>query len=178
MTAWPRSAQATGAILILATLGSCGRGLAPAAFADGTPELQPERFFAGATRSTGVLENRAGAPMQRFHVEGTGTMLPNGDFQLDQRISFEHEPPRTRRWVMRRVDAHHVSASLTDASGGVSGETYGNLFHLRYPMQSPFGGTMEQWLYLQPDGRTVMNEATIRVFGIVAAHLSERITQE
>jgi hypothetical protein len=40
------------------------------------------------------------------------------------------------------------------------------------------GGALEQWMYLQPDGRTVMNEATVRVFGVVVAHLSERITQE
>jgi hypothetical protein len=33
-------------------------------------------------------------------------------------------------------------------------------------------------MYLQPDGRTVMNEATVRVFGVVVAHLSERITRE
>ena len=44
-------------------------------------------------------------------------------------------------------------------------------------MQTPFGGSMEQWLYLQPDGRTVMNQATIRVFGPVVAHLSERISR-
>ena len=37
---------------------------------------------------------------------------------------------------------------------------------------------MEQWLYLQPDGRSVMNEATVRVFWVVVAHLSERITRE
>ena len=45
-------------------------------------------------------------------------------------------------------------------------------------MKTPLGGEMEQWLYLQPNGRTVMNEATIRVFGIIAAHLSERITHD
>jgi hypothetical protein len=60
----------------------------------------------------------------------------------------------------------------------VEGEAYGNLFHLRYPMQTPFGGWMEQWLYLQPDGRTVMNQATIHVFGLTMAHLSERISRE
>lgn len=169
----------TGTILLLAaTLGGCTRALPPAAFADGTPEMRPESFFAGTTRSSGVIENRAGAPTQRFSVAGSGVILPDGALQLDQRITFEHQAPETRRWVMRRVDAHHVTATLTDASGAVAGETYGNLFHLRYPMKSPFGGEMEQWLYLQPDGRTVMNEATVRVFGIVAAHLSERITHE
>ena len=165
-------------LLVAELLAGCAKVLPPAAFADATPELRPERFFQGATRSTGVLENRAGAPTQRFHVEGTGIALPDGSFQLDQTITFGHDKPVTRRWVMRRIGAHHVAATLTDASGPVAGESYGNLFHLRYPMKSPFGGEMEQWLYLQPDGRTVMNEATVRVLGIVAAHLSERITHE
>jgi hypothetical protein len=71
-----------------------------------------------------------------------------------------------------------TTATLTDASGVVKGETYGDLFHLRYPMKTPVGGHMEQWLYLQPDGHTVMNEATVRLFGVVVAHLSERITHE
>ena len=79
---------------------------------------------------------------------------------------------------MQRVDAHHYAATLTDASGPVKGEAYGNLFHLSYPMKTPLGGEMEQWLYLQPDGHTVVNEATVSVLGIVVAHLSERITHE
>ena len=60
--------------------------------------------------------------------------------------------------------------------GTVQGETYGNLFHLAYAMKSPAGGHMEQWLYLQPDGHTVVNEATVTIAGFVAVHLSERIT--
>jgi hypothetical protein len=45
-------------------------------------------------------------------------------------------------------------------------------------MASPAGAWMEQWLYLQPDGRTVVNEATISLLGLVVARLSERITHE
>ncbi len=37
---------------------------------------------------------------------------------------------------------------------------------------------MEQWLYLQPDRRTVLNEATVRVAGLVVARLSERISRD
>ena len=140
--------------------------------------MRPEIFFAGATSSSGVVENRSGAPTRRFHVEGFGLMLPDGSFRLDQRVTFDRGAPKTRSWVMRRLDFHHYTATLTDASGAVHGEAYGDLFHLSYPMKTPFGGEMEQWIYLQPDGRTVMNEATIRVFGIVVAHLSERITHE
>ncbi len=165
-------------LLLAATLGGCSPVLRPPAFEGGTPELRPEIFFAGATSSSGVLANRSGAPTRRLHVKGFGQTLPDGSFRLDQSITFDQNTPRMRTWVLRRLDAHHYTATLTDASGAVQGEAYGDLFHLRYPMKTPFGGEMEQWMYLQADGRTVMNEATVRVFGVVVAHLSELITRD
>jgi hypothetical protein len=77
-------------------LGGCAPALFPAAFADETPEIRPEAFFVGTTRSSGVLEDRGGAPTVRFRVEGAGTTLPDGRFRLDQTITFENEAPRTR----------------------------------------------------------------------------------
>ena len=165
-------------VLLAACLSGCAPTLAPSSFDGGTLQLRPEIFFAGATSSSGVLENRSGAPTRRLHVKGTGLAQPDGSFRLEQSITFDQDAPRTRTWVMRRVDSHHYTGTLTDASGAVEAEAYGDLFHLRYPMKNPFGGHMEQWMYLQPDGYTVVNQATIRVFGIVVAHLSERITHE
>ena len=165
-------------VLLAAFVSGCAPTLAPSDFDGGASQLRPEIFFAGATRSSGVLENRSGAPTRRLHVTGSGLAQPDGSFRLEQSITFDRDAPRTRTWVMRRVDSHHYTATLTDASGPVEAEAYGDLFHLRYPMKTPFGGHMEQWMYLQPDGHTVVNEATIRVFGIVVAHLSERITHE
>lgn len=163
---------------LIASLGGCTSALSPSAFDGGQPEMRPEAFFAGATSSSGVIEDRAGAPTQRFHVRGVGQLLADGSFRLEQSVGFDRDPPQTRTWIMRRVGTHQYSASLTDASGAVEGEAYGDLFHLRYLMKAPTGGQMEQWMYLQPDGRTVVNVATIRVLGIVVAHLSERITHE
>jgi len=37
--------------------------------------------------------------------------------------------------------------------------------------------TMEQWLYLLPDGQTVLNDATVRVLGSTYLRLSERIVR-
>ena len=165
-------------VLLAACLGGCAPALLPSDFEGGAPQMRPEIFFAGATDSSGVLESRSGAPTRRLHVKGSGLALADGSFQLDQSVTFDQDAPQSRTWVMRRLDSHHYTATLTDASGAVEAEAYGDLFHLRYPMKSPFGGQMEQWMYLQPDGRTVMNEATVRVFGVVVAHLSERITQE
>lgn len=159
-------------------LVGCASALSPPAFEGGTPKIHPEVFFAGTTSSSGVMETPFGAPVRRLQVSGIGQLLADGTFRLDQRVTFDNDAPKLRTWVMRRVDDHHYSATLTDASGMVEAEAYGDLFHLRYAMKSPFGGVMEQWMYLQPDGRTVMNVATVRVFGVVVANLSERITRQ
>ena len=165
-------------LAVLAMLAGCAPDLSPRDFADNRPEMRPEQFFLGTTRSTGVLQNPSGSPTEMLRVEGHGQTLSDGTFRLEQRIILGQDPPRTRTWILRRVDADHYAGTLTDASGPVEAQAYGNLFHLTYPMNSPLGGRMEQWLYLQPDGRTVLNEATIRVFGFVVAHVSERISRQ
>ena len=139
--------------------------------------MRPEAFFAGTTTSTGLLETNSGAPTRQFHVEGKGQQLADGSFRLDQSVTLGQQAPKSRTWIIRRLGEHRYTATLTDASGPVTAEAYGNLFHLRYPLKSLPAGEMEQWMYLQPDGRTVMNEATVRALGVVVGHLSERITQ-
>lgn len=156
-------------------LSGCA-ALPPEAFRDGVPEMRPEVFFAGPTTSAGVLENRSGEPTSRFHVEGNGRTLPDGAFELVQRVEFEGKSPTSRTWSLRKLDDHRYEGTLTDADGSVRAEAYGNLFHLTYAMKEPPFGRMQQWLYLQPDGRTVVNEATVTVLGVTAARLSERIT--
>lgn len=174
----PGRATALAALLLLAAgLGGCMTALPPSRFAGGAPTFRPEAFFEGATGSSGVLESGGGAPTRRLHVQGVGRVETDGSFRLDQTVTFDDKPANTRTWVMRRTGEHRYTATLTDASGPVEGEAYGDLFHLTYPMKSPFGGRMEQWMYLQPDGRTVVNEATVRMFGLPVAHLSERITR-
>lgn len=140
--------------------------------------MRPEVFFAGTTRSTGVLENASGSPTRRLRVAGRGTATADGGLRLEQDVTFDDDPPTTRTWILRRVDAHRYVATLTDASGDVEGAAYGNVFHVRYATRVPFGGTMEQWLYLQPDGRTVVNVATVTWLGFVAARISETIVRD
>ena len=158
------------------SLGGCASALPPTAFASRGPELRPELFFAGETRSFGVLETRGGAPSRVFHVEGRGDVQPDGAFRLDQTVRFDGRAPEIRTWIMRRAGANGIRATLTDASGQVDGEAYGDLLHLHYRLRSLPLGRMEQWMYLQPDGRTVLNEGVATVAGVVAARLSERIT--
>lgn len=136
-------------------------------------EFTPETFFNGATRGQGTLVRR-GKPPERFTVQSRGRMESADVFRLDQTVTFENGAIESRTWHIRRLDAHRYSAKLSDAAGDVSAEIRGNLFHLRYLLRRP-AIYMEQRLYLQPDGRTVLNIGRVKLFGLLLAQVSETI---
>lgn len=174
----PRAAAAF--LLAPACLTACLTGCLTAAprrpAVAGRPALQPEAFFAGHTHGEGMLAVRGRAP-QPLRVDGHGTTEADGTFRLDQTLTVGAGPAEARTWRLRRVDAGTYTATLSDARGPVAAESDGNRFHLRYTVRRP-GVIMEQWLYLQPDGRTVRNIATISVLGVPWVRLSESITRD
>lgn len=143
--------------------------------AQGSPTLRPEAFFAGHTRGEGTVARRGQSP-QALRVDGEGRREADGSFRLDQTLTIGDAPPETRTWRLRRVDERHYTATLSDARGPVVAEVDGNRFHLRYEIRRP-DVVMEQWLYLQPDGRTVRNIATVSVLGVAWVRLAENITR-
>ncbi len=140
------------------------------------PSFDPTRFFAGRTRGEGTLHVRFGGD-RALRVLGVGRDEADGTFRLEQTITFGDGAVETRVWRLRRADAAHFTGVLSDAKGEVRAESRGNLFHLRYLVRRP-AVYMEQWLYLQPDGRTVRNLARVTVLGVPWATLAETITRD
>ncbi|MEP6905840.1 MAG: DUF3833 family protein [Gemmatimonadales bacterium] len=161
---------ATVILLICLTLSSSD--IIPAQ----VPAFRPEIFFSGVTRGEGTLKVR-GKPPKRFSVESRGRMESGDVFRLDQSVTFADGAVESRTWQIRRLTPNRYSANLSDAAGSVSAETSGNLFHLRYLLRRP-AIYMEQWLYLQPDGRTVLNIGKVKIFGLVLAQISETIVRD
>ena len=139
------------------------------------PELIPDQFFLGATHGVGTLSTRFRAT-RTLHVEGMGRREADGSFRLDQTVTFDDGAVETRTWRLERTSPSTYHATLSDAAGDVSAESSGNTFHLRYLLRQP-RVMMEQWLYLQPDGHTVLNRATVSVLGVPWARLAETITR-
>jgi hypothetical protein len=139
------------------------------------PSFDPTHFFAGRTHGEGTLKYRIGSP-RTLQVEGKGRTEADGSFRLEQTITFGDGSVETRTWQLLRVNAGHYTATLSDAKGEVSAESSGTLFHLRYLLRQP-AVYMEQWLYLQPDGRSVTNLAQVTVLGVPWARLAETITR-
>lgn len=172
LISWLRQPLAV-AVLLLAS--GCLRPVTPHADRADQPALDPILFFTGRTHGEGTLDTRFSG-RRSLTVEGNGVAESDGGFRLDQTVTFADGAVEKRSWNMHRIDATHYAGSLSDAKGEMSGEAGGNLFRLRYLLRQP-AVYMEQSLYLQPDGRTVLNFATVTVMGVPFARLSERIVK-
>ena len=166
------------AALLLAGCAS----MKPSDFANDWPALDPMTFFSGHTRSTGVLENRAGAPLERVVTETHGRWA-DGALRLDQKLIIGTGKPRYRFWKIRRLDAHHYEATANDIVGVVRGEAYGDVFHWSFTLALSPGDPLanvrlSQWMYLEPGGETLVNHSTIRKAGIILAQVTEQFRRE
>jgi hypothetical protein len=171
--------------LALALLGLVSSGCASrpvTSFAGGRPVFDPGEFFLGRTHSWGIIESRSGEPSQVIATQTEGHW--KGDvFYFEQDLSFEKGKRSHRSWQIRRVDAHHYVATGTGIVGEARGSAYGNVFHLEFKMDiapgNPLGRVhMSQWMYLQPDGRTMINRDTLTKGGVIVAHITEQFTKD
>ncbi len=141
-----------------------------------TLSFRPELFFLGLTSGQGVLVTRGRAD-RPFRVTGAGKIDHDGTFVLDQKILFNDGKSDERSFRIRRLNDHDYTGTLTGVTGRVSAKVDGNSFHVRYLIRQP-AVYMDQWIYLQPDGRSALNRSTVKVLGIPVAHLSELITRK
>ncbi|MGH8163403.1 MAG: DUF3833 family protein, partial [Rhodanobacteraceae bacterium] len=136
------------------------------------------KFFTGRTHSAGVMENRGGAPTRRVTTATMGHKEGN-TLHLEQDLTFSDGRRQHRSWRIRKLDAHRYEATANDIVGTAAGEAYGNVFHWSFTLALSPGNPlanveMTQWMYLQPDGRTMLNHTTIRKLGFVVAQVTEQ----
>ncbi|GAO38063.1 hypothetical protein SCH01S_03_00370 [Sphingomonas changbaiensis NBRC 104936] len=167
-----RSTGAKVGLLSLAALAGCAASQPGEELARPQPVFDVAAFFAGRTHGDATLKIIFKDPEQ-VRVEGNGHATPDGALILDQVVRRGTQPPETRQWRFRALGANRYAGTLTDATGPVQGNVQGNMLHLRYPMKG--GVTAEQWIYLQPGGRTALNRMRITKLGITVGRLDETI---
>ncbi len=125
-----------------------------------------EQFFIGATEGSGTVKVIASGG-HKMRDRSRGRMDAQGALILDQVVEEEGKPARRRMWRLVRSGGNRVTGTISDARGPVSGEVTANSLHLRYRMKE--GPSVEQWITLQPGGRTAVNRMTFRKFGLKVA---------
>ena len=136
-------------------------------------DFVPEKAFAGRSEGTGSLR-LFWRKERTYVVENLGELQPDGNLRLEQTVHFDGEPIEHRKWLIHPLGAGRYSATLSDATGPVTGYTSGNRLELRYGVK--LGGliVMHQTLELKPDG-SMANDGIVRFLGIPIGHLHETI---
>ena len=167
-----RSTSAKTAFLGATLLTACSAKPIGSELAAPEPVFDVKAFFLGRTEGKASLKIVFKAPAA-IHVQGQGHIDADGALILDQVINRAEHKPERRQWRFRQISANRFSGTLTGATGPVVGEVTGNTLHLGYSMKG--GLRVEQWLYLQPGGRTALNRMQIHKFGLPVGHLEETI---
>lgn len=130
------------------------------------------RFFSGYTEGIATLKIalRHSHPVR---VHGRGRVEPDGTLVLDQTVEQQGKAATTREWRIRETTPGRYAGTLTEAVGGMTGESEGNRLVLRYRMKH--GIHITQHLQLAPDGRSSSNRLVATKFGIPVARLDEVI---
>ncbi len=170
----------TAAALAVAVTGFAGTPFD--VLKDGRPIFQPERYFAGCTHSWGIFESRSGNPTKLIHTQTAGH-AEGGVFKFEQDMQIQGSKPSHRSWSIRKLDEHHYSATGTGIVGVARGEGHGNAFHFEFTMDAVPGNPlahvhMSQWMYLQPDGVTMINRAIVSKAGVILAEVTEQFHKD
>lgn len=171
----PRSLRTLGVLVVVLVLSSGCAGVKVEQYADTTPALVLEEYFAGPLTAWGIVQDRGGKVTRQFVAEMHGE--PDGDaFLLHERFTFDDGEVTERTWRLVRLDAHRFEGTAADVVGKAEGAAYGRAMNLRYTLQVPVGDKVydldfDDWLYLQPGG-VIINRATMRKFGIRVGELT------
>ena len=168
-------------LLILFALAGCS-SLKPESFSSTTPVIDPINFFGGHTHSAGVIESRSGQPSERITTQTAG-VFANGILRMEQDLHSEDSKPTHRNFNFKIIDAHHVEATGSDITGTAHGELYGNYFTWSFRLKVADKGVvqhanMTQYMYLMPDGKTLIIRSIIRKFGIIVKEITEQFHKD
>lgn len=134
----------------------------------------PETLFLGTTTGRGTLRLGLGRP-RPFRVHSIGRPQADGTFRLDQVVTFDGAPPRSRHWILRPGRGGRHAFELSDASGPGTATAEATRLVLRYPLGR--GLHMRQVLVPSRDGRTIANTGRLRWLGMPVGRLQETISR-
>jgi len=137
-------------------------------FADKEPRLVLEDFFQGATRASGIFQDRFGNLRRSFVVDIEGTW-DGRVLELVEDFVYDDGETERRVWRLTKIDENTWQGTTEDAIGTATGRSFGNAFHFVYDFNLKVGDGrwrvhFDDWMFLQPDG-TLINRANISKWG-------------
>ncbi|WP_253384628.1 DUF3833 domain-containing protein [unidentified bacterial endosymbiont] len=145
------------------------------------PELDIFTWFTGSTEAWGMVQDRSGKQIRRFHVDITGNVV--GDtLTLNEHFVYDDGEKQQRVWHIRRTGPGRYEGRAGDIKGVATGQAAGNAFHWRYSMNVKANGNtwllhFDDWMYLQ-DSTHLFNKTEMTKFGVTVATVTLFFTRK
>ena len=159
-----------GLALLMLILAGCSTEVTE--YRQQQPALDIFHYFQGRTEAWGMVQDRSGKQLRRFHVAIDGDVV--GDtLTLHERFVYDDGEKQQRVWRIRRTGDTRYQGTAGDIEGVASGQAAGNAFHWRYSMNVEASGSrwllhFDDWMFLQ-DGSHLFNKTEMKKFGITVA---------
>ena len=155
--------------LSLILISACGTTMKPEDFADRTPRLKIEEFFAGNLKAWGIFEDRFGNLRREFVVDIAGAW-DGRQLVLDENFVYSDGEKERRVWTITKIDDNTYAGVAGDVIGAAKGRAFGNALNWPYDMNLTVGGgawkvRFDDWMFLQPGG-VLLNRAAVHRWGI------------
>lgn len=126
-----------GLALLMLILAGCSTEVTE--YRQQQPALDIFHYFQGRTEAWGMVQDRSGKQLRRFHVAIDGDVV--GDtLTLHERFVYDDGEKQQRVWRIRRTGDNRYQGTAGDIEGVASGQAAGNAFHWRYSMNVEASG--------------------------------------
>lgn len=152
---------------LLMQLAGCSAEIAD--YRQQQPTLDIFQYFQGETQAWGMVQDRSGKQLRRFHVDINGDVV--GDtLTLNERFVYDDGEKQQRVWHIRKVSADRYEGTAGDIEGVAKGQAAGNAFNWHYSMNVKASGrtwllNFDDWMYLQ-DANHLFNKTEMKKFGV------------
>lgn len=142
----------------------------PEDFAGTEPRFRLEEYFDGKSRAWGIFEDRFGSLRRQFTVDIDGSW--DGEvLTLVEDFVYDDGELEQRIWTIRPVGENGYEGSADGVVGTAIGSAYGNALNWQYHFDLAIGERtlnvhFDDWMFLQPDGETMINRARVSKWGI------------
>lgn len=135
---------------------------------DSLPLLRPSQFFRGNLEAHGMIQNRSGQVIRRFHARLIGQWQENKG-ELNEVFSFDDGETQTRQWLLVE-NGQSLTGTAEDVSGEAVGCFSGAALHWRYTLVINIKGkdvriSLDDRMYLIDD-HCLINRTVMRKFGL------------
>ncbi len=138
-------------------------------YQDSEPNFQVESFFNGPLVARGYFKDYSGKVVRRFHVAMQGSWQGHEGI-LDEQFLYDDGSSEQRIWKLTKLADGRYRGTAADIKGEAIGRSEGFALNWQYVMKLPVDDSVyevrfDDWMY-QLDDQTVINQATVRKFGL------------